>query len=390
MIYTLHELGLVDSPPESSFDNLTRLASNIIGAPVSLVSIVDFEKNRQVFKSQIGLGEPWANERQTPLSHSFCQHVVLNNDVLVVENASEHSLVKDNLAVRDLNVAAYLGIPVHSPNRQPLGALCVIDSVPRIWTPNDIELLSNLAQCVSDVIGLKSELLTTGRLRKEQRDFAYAISHDLKAPVNTLKMLVHELMEERKELNSEEEALLEIGLRCTERITTQIEAVTRYTQTLKMSDSHGPVNLNTLCAEILCDLQADICATQADIDCQQLPEIIADRPQLKMLLQNLLSNALKYQPAGQNPAVRIHASIDPGNRVHEIHIADNGIGIPCEYYDRIFKIFGRLHTQQDYPGSGIGLTLARRVAANHGGSVGVSSVPGVGSTFTLRLAMTSP
>ena len=390
MIYTLHELGLVDSPPESSYDNLTKLASNILGAPVSLVSIVDFDGDRQVFKSQIGLGEPWAGERQTPLSHSFCQHVVLNNEALVVENASEHALVKDNLAVRDLNVAAYLGIPVHSPNGQPLGALCVIDSGPRSWSSSHIEHLTDLARCVSDVIDLKSELLTNERLRQEQRDFAYGLSHDLKAPVNTLNMLIHEFLEDSKELKSDEQALLDVALSCAQRITTQIEAVSRYTRTLKMSESHVPVNLNILCSEILSDLHTDICASQADIDCGQLPTITANRAQINQLFKSLLRNALTYQPVGQQPVVHIHASINTAHRFHEIHISDNGIGIASEHLDRIFKIFGRLHTQQDYPGAGIGLTLCRRVAINHGGSLRVSSVPGSGSTFTLRLAMTNP
>ena len=390
MIYTLHELGLVDSAPESSFDNLTKLASNILGAPVSLVSIVDFDGDRQVFKSQIGLGEPWASKRQTPLSHSFCQHVVLNNEALVVENASEHALVKDNLAVRDLNVAAYLGMPVYSPNGQPLGALCVIDNVPRSWSSSNIENLTDLARCVSDVIGLKGELLTNERLRQEQRDFAYGLSHDLKAPVNTLNMLIQEFIEDRKELKSDEQTLLNVALSCAQRITTQIEAISRYTRTLKMSESHVPVDLNILCSEILSDLHTGICATQADIDCGQLPTITANRAQMNQLFQSLLTNALTYQPVGQQPVINIHSSINTAHRFHEIHISDNGIGIASEHLDRIFRIFGRLHTQQDHPGAGIGLTLCRRVAINHGGSLRVSSVPGSGSTFTLRLAVTNP
>ena len=388
-MYILQELELINAPPESSFDHLTRLASNVIGTPVSLVSIIDFDGDRQVFKSQTGLDEPWACEGQTPVSHSFCKHVVLTNEALVVENASEHSLVKDNMAIRDLNVAAYLGIPVHSFNGQPLGALCVIDNVPRRWSHNDIELMSNLARCVSDVIGLKSESLTNERLRQEQRDIAYAISHDLKAPVNTLKMLVHELMEGREELNSNEQTLLDIARSCTVRITRQIEAVSRYTRSLKMSESHDLINLNTLCTEILCDLRADISDSKADIECGQLPEITGDRSQIKMLFENLLINALRYQPSDQKPVVRVYANTGSGNRVRDINVNDNGIGIAPKYHDRIFKIFSRLHTQKDYPGSGIGLTLCRRVAANHGGSLLVSSTPGAGATFTLRLAMTS-
>ncbi|PJF25901.1 MAG: hypothetical protein CUN53_10415, partial [Phototrophicales bacterium] len=105
----LHRLNLLDSAPEEAFDRLTRLASYIIGAPITLVSLVDAE--RQFFKSQIGLPEPLATQRETPLSHSFCQHVVATNKPLIIDDARQHELVYDNLAIRDFDVIAYLGMP---------------------------------------------------------------------------------------------------------------------------------------------------------------------------------------------------------------------------------------------------------------------------------------
>src|ERR1035438_504511 len=106
----LRDLGILDTEPEEDFDRFTRLATELLGVPVSLVSLV--AGDRQFFKSQQGLPQLWADARQTPLSHSFCQHVVKSGKRLVVEDASESALVSDNLAVRDLGVIAYAGMPL--------------------------------------------------------------------------------------------------------------------------------------------------------------------------------------------------------------------------------------------------------------------------------------
>ena len=170
MNFTLQQLDLVDAPPEPAYDNLTQLAVQLIKAPVSLVSIVDFENDRQFFKSHIGLPDPWATEQQTPLSHSFCQHVVRKNAPLVVVDAPNHPLVKDNLAIPALGVIAYLGVPIYTPDYQPAGALCVIEGKPRAWTDEEIASLKQLATCVTDAIRLNASLITSEQLRKEQHD----------------------------------------------------------------------------------------------------------------------------------------------------------------------------------------------------------------------------
>ncbi|MDU3126386.1 MAG: histidine kinase, partial [Bradyrhizobium sp.] len=96
----LLQTELLDSPPEPGFDRVTRLATRLLAAPASIIALVD--RDRQFFKSSVGLCEPWASLRETPLSHSFCQHVVTTAQPLVVVDASEHPLVKDNLAVPSL------------------------------------------------------------------------------------------------------------------------------------------------------------------------------------------------------------------------------------------------------------------------------------------------
>ena len=162
---TNRELGLVDAEPEQAFDCLSALAARLFDVPIALVSIVEEENDRQFFKSQIGLAEPWSATRQTPLSDSFCRHVKERDEPLVVPNAAIHELVRDNGAIASLDIVAYLGVPIYDPNRRPIGALCVIDHKTRDWSAEDVGLLKALAGCVSNEILLRASLRKGDRLR---------------------------------------------------------------------------------------------------------------------------------------------------------------------------------------------------------------------------------
>jgi GAF domain-containing protein len=144
--------GLLDSDVMPSFDRLARLASHVLHAPVALVSLVD--SDRQFFMSCLGMPEPWASRRGSPLSHSFCQHAVASREPLLVDDAREHELLRDNLAIRDMGVIAYAGIPLINADGQPLGTLCVIDSQPRHWTTHQVQMLSDIAASVVTEISL--------------------------------------------------------------------------------------------------------------------------------------------------------------------------------------------------------------------------------------------
>ena len=148
----LRALGLFDTPAEEAFDRLARLAARLLQAPIALVSLVD--EDRQFFKSCLGLPEPWASWRETPLSHSFCQHVVATCAPLIVSDARTHPELHDNLAIRDLKVVAYLGIPLTLPNGHTVGSFCVVDSKPRTWTALETETLRDFAASVMSEIEL--------------------------------------------------------------------------------------------------------------------------------------------------------------------------------------------------------------------------------------------
>lgn len=166
---------LLDSAPEVVFDLLTELACETLSVPVALVSLVD--EDRQFFKSCAGLVEPWASRRGTDLSHSFCQYVVDDDAALVVEDARREPRVAANLAIPDLNVVAYAGMPLHGERGQVLGSFCAIDSRPRAWTERELVTLRRLADVAEQVIHLRqrafaAEAQHAGRFRRESQQRA--------------------------------------------------------------------------------------------------------------------------------------------------------------------------------------------------------------------------
>ena len=166
----LHAVALLDTPTEEAFDRLSRLAAHFVKAPVALVSLVD--ANRQFFKSCIGLPEPWRSRRETPLSHSFCQHNRVAGHPLLIEDARTHFLVKDNLAIVDLNVIAYLGIPLVTSDGYVLGSFCVIDSKIRNWGKEDVSVIKDLAAAVMTEIQLRTEIAARSRAEGDRDNLA--------------------------------------------------------------------------------------------------------------------------------------------------------------------------------------------------------------------------
>ncbi|HEX7049486.1 MAG TPA: PAS domain S-box protein, partial [Longimicrobiales bacterium] len=142
----LRRTGLLDSPPDEAFDRITRLAAALMRTPIALISLVELD--RQFFKSQVGLAEPWASRREAPLSHSLCEYVVASARPLAVDDVDGHPLTSNHRALADFGVVAYAGIPLLAAPGVAIGTLCVIDGRPREWTAAELQLLQDLAATV--------------------------------------------------------------------------------------------------------------------------------------------------------------------------------------------------------------------------------------------------
>lgn len=164
----LRRTALLDTPPEEEFDRLTRMAARLLGTPVSLISLV--AEDHQFFKSAIGLPEPWASRRVTPISFSFCGQVVATGEPLILEDARRHPLLRHNPVIRDLGWVAYAGVPLVTRQGHTIGALCVVDKTPRLWSERDIALMQDLAASVVTEIELRSEIAERRHAEWELRD----------------------------------------------------------------------------------------------------------------------------------------------------------------------------------------------------------------------------
>jgi GAF domain-containing protein len=151
-VLALVESGL-SSAPDPGLEALAERVRRRLGVPVALVSLV--QPDQQVFPGMAGLPEPWASRRSTPLSHSFCQHVVTSARPLVISDALDHPLVRANPAIADLGVRAYAGMPLTTQDGLVLGSLCAIDTVPRPWTATELESLADLALACSTELRLR-------------------------------------------------------------------------------------------------------------------------------------------------------------------------------------------------------------------------------------------
>ncbi|HEX9109570.1 MAG TPA: PAS domain S-box protein, partial [Longimicrobiales bacterium] len=167
----LQATALLDSPPDRAFDRFTRLVAKLLGAPVALVSLVDCD--RQFFKSAVGLPEPLASARQTPLQYSFCKYVVAKRQPLIVSDARLHPLLKDSPAVSEMGVIAYAGMPLLVQG-QAVGSLCAVDFKPREWGEGDASILSDLAETVTTELELR---FATQALRAHEEQIHDLVQH---------------------------------------------------------------------------------------------------------------------------------------------------------------------------------------------------------------------
>lgn len=565
----LRYTALLDTPAEEAFDRLTRLATKILRAPTALVALVD--EDRQFFKSCVGVPEPWASQRETPLSHSFCQHTIASAEPLVIVDARQHPLVHDNLAIRDLNVVAYAGIPLITADGEALGSFCVIDSQPRAWTAAEVEILKELAASVIAEIDLRratreaqhqakiqqflaqvsrvlvdsldyeTTLQSVARLvvplladgcvidvieeDGSRRQVACAAAHESQEPLiqrlcSALKdapdpvaeaartgqprqlsgvaevtetlfnpgylhivralnlrsglaipMIAHEHivgvitllfvedhnqfaaydliaaqdLAQRAALALDNARLYDVARQAilardnllamaSHDLRTPLGVIKGYAHLIQMriersetldkvaiADSFSRIDAAVQKMVYQLDELVDISQLQAGqslalsyeltdvvrlvqrtVEEQQelaprhrltvmsdLPELIGncDIVRVERALINLLTNAIKYSPAGGDILVSVTAEKDSAGSWAAIRVQDQGIGIPAADLAQIFQRFYRAGNVDGIKGTGIGLATVEWIVTQHGGQVGLESTEGVGTKVTLRLPL---
>ncbi|MBL3553554.1 transporter substrate-binding domain-containing protein [Rhodovulum sulfidophilum] len=234
---------------------------------------------------------------------------------------------------------------------------------------------------------LRAQIAIVQRTNAELRDFAYATSHDLKSPINTLMLIADALTEASTDrLPDEDLALIEDMHEILDRMARMIRDVLDYTRAVGVGgeQTSDTIELSGVVGDVMKDLAADIVASGARLHVGDLPCLTGNPRQLHQLIQNLISNAIKFRLPGTTPEIDIETVAAPQGMV-AFAVSDRGIGIEPKFHDRIFHLFTHLNDTDLYPGSGLGLAICQRVALNHGGRIMVQSTPGAGSRFTVFL-----
>ena len=226
------------------------------------------------------------------------------------------------------------------------------------------------------------------RSSDELQEVAYAISHDLQEPLQLITRYGRLLA--KTPTATETERYIGTIMQCAERMQAMINDVLAYARVGTRGQPFAPVDFGDALKKATANLKAAIEESHADVSCERMPTLVADGAQMAQLFQNLISNALKFRRG--EPRVKVLA-IDEGDE-WTFAIADNGIGIAPQHLDRVFGMFQRLHTSHEYPGTGIGLAICKRIVERHGGRIWASSEPGQGSTFCFtlpkRLSLAAP
>jgi PAS domain S-box-containing protein len=237
--------------------------------------------------------------------------------------------------------------------------------------------------------GLKIYAGKLEQSNKELEHFATIASHDLQEPLRKVMMFSDHLKDSSKDvLNAEALDDIERMQRATRRMQSQIDALLDLSRVSRRGKAFQELDLADILTEVLADLHFKIKESGGRVELGPLTSIEGDPSQIQQLLENLISNALKFHREGVPPIVKVAAEpID--DRYCRIRIEDNGIGIKEEHKERIFNTFVRLHGMDAYPGTGIGLTIVRKIVERHGGSIAVRSIPGEGSVFIVKLPLGS-
>ena len=229
---------------------------------------------------------------------------------------------------------------------------------------------------------LKETIKELERSNAELEQFAYVSSHDLQEPLRTIASFT-QLLQRRYEGKLDEDAdeFMDYIVEAAKRMKEQIEGLLEYSRVGTKGEEFKPVDMNLILNQTIQNLSASIKEINANIKIDELPEVMGDENQLQRAFQNLISNAIKFKKQEEPLKIHIFANKDIYNKEYVFGVQDNGIGIEEQYSERIFTIFQRLHTRDIYEGTGIGLSIVKRIIERHGGHIWVESEFGVGSTF---------
>jgi signal transduction histidine kinase len=392
----LFKYDILDSPRESEFDDLVKLASDICKAPISLITLVDTK--RQWFKAAIGIGGD-----ETERNHAFCAHAINQDNPMIVKDARTDERFHDNpFVTEDPNVRFYAGMPLITPNGHKLGTLCVIDTVPRELTEEQLFSLNVLSKQVMKLLELRLKLKDLGNAYVEIKNNNAKINRLNAVNARLLSIIGHDL---RNSINNGL-GLIELytsGLLTLEEygdnaaelksvLTTSAELLTNL-QKWGISQREGKilslekVSLDTLIEKVIKGQMAiaKMKNNELVVEGEKNVEVKTDPDMLEFVLRNLVQNSLKFTEGG-----RVSLKVKSTDDQVIIKVVDTGVGIAPSVSEKMFKWDSRQTTKgtNGEKGTGIGLLICSEFIQKLNGKMKVHSKVGEGTEIAIYLPRT--
>lgn len=374
---------IVEAPPEdptvSELTEICEVAAALLDVPSAVVNLFDE-------RLQHGVAAWGAEPQATPAEDSLCLLSLTSEQNVVVDDAGADPRFADSPWVdgRIASVRFFCSLLLRTPDGLPIGALCAFDTVPRDVDSSRLHAVTLLAQRVVDVLELR---LRTAQLAKRNEEltrsqdrlasFAGQISHDLKAPITAILGFTELLAD--MEAIADDPGASGFLARCTSAARRMLGMIDDLLAYARVGATHAaaPVALDAVMPEVLADLGA--LAAEADVSWSG-PEVVADPTALRALLRNLINNSITYRGTGRATVAVLSEHVAESI---VLRVVDHGPGIPAESRDEVLRPLVRL--RKDIPGAGLGLAVAVRIAAAHGGSLRLSETPGGGITASVLL-----
>jgi len=377
---TLRKYDILDTPPDGTYDRIVKLVAKLLNAPIAIVSLVDTD--RIWFKSAFGL-----NVQQIPREEGLCASAIFSKDFYMVENAlKDPRTLRNSLVTSEFGLRFYAAVPLTTSDGFNLGTLCVLDKKPRTLNNTEQQILEDLAYVVIEQLELR---LMARSAINSQNKMAYMITHDVRSAVCNIPFLV-DLIKEQKGNPDEVE---EMGDMIKSFADKSIQAVDSFLRYAVNSSKDIPYrfesfDLSELTNKVISTNKVIASKKQQKIKSSVETNILVngDKTRLSELIDNFLSNAIKYSPSGKDITVLLEKK---GEKVI-LEVKDNGQGMTIEDMNNAFKQFSKLSAKPtgNEVSTGLGLWIAKEIAERHGGNVKVKSEgKDKGTIFTIELPM---
>lgn len=314
---------------------------------------------------------------------AYCS-VLLNTVICIFFGFAIHAKVINGPLILEYTTGSWIAV---SSNLILLSAV-ITALLPTIFKGLQITIDNHFGleiQLKGEQAALKNTVEVIKEKNKELEEFAYVVSHDLQEPLRMVSSFMA-LLEKNHAAQLDQNAMRYVNYAKdgADRMKRTILDLLEYALAEKRKYQFESLDFASLVRDYVDQNREMIEEKKAQITCSELPVVVADKLCMQQLLQNLISNGIKYQRSGTEPLVNIVAK--ESNRYWEFSVSDNGIGIDPESFEKIFVVFQRLHAKDQYPGTGIGLAICKKIVANHKGRIWVESTPGKGSIFHFTIS----